>query len=231
MTGPGESEWRARFRASLPAQPESEHPPAETLWRAVRGELSGAELESLAAHLRSCGTCGDAMAVSAELVSASEPRVLPWRTSRIGAAAAGITALAAGLLLFVTHREPAQHEQPDLSASRGAVPPEAAIRPLSKDEQPASDARLQWTSVAGAVRYRVLLSTEDLRPVHDRTLEGTTLALPPALEDLGNTEVARQREAGRSGRVYLWQVEASLPDGRTVTSSTFRIRLMPGAPR
>jgi len=171
------------------------------------------------------------MAVSAELVSASEPRVLPWRTSRIGAAAAGITALAAGLLLFVTHREPAQHEEPDLSASRGAVSPEAAIRPLSKEEQPASDARLQWTPVAGAVRYRVLLSTEDLRPVHDRTLEGTTLALPPALEDLGNPEVARQGEAGRSGRVYLWQVEASLPDGRTVTSSTFRIRLMPGAPR
>lgn len=235
MTGPGESEWRARFRASLPDEPESEHPPAETLWRAVRGELPARDLESLASHLRSCGACGDAMAVSAELLAESEPRILPWKDRRIGAAAAGLTALAAGLLVFLAHRAPGTHEGsgPDLSPSRGEVS-EPTIRPLSRDEQPASDARLQWTPVAGAVRYRVLLSTEDLRPVHDRTLEGTTLAIPPGLGDFHSSGVARQGEAGRSGPVYLWQVEASLPDGRTVTSSTFRLRLIPppaGAPR
>ena len=230
MTGSPETEWRARFRASMPAQPEGPCPPPEMLWRAARGELAGDELESLGAHLRTCSACGEGLAVSAELVAESEPRVLAWRTrrsGRIAAAAAGITALAAGLVLFLTHREPAPGEDPgaELVASRGERSAET-IRPLSKEEQPASDARLQWTPVAGAVRYRVQVSTEDLRPIHDRTLEGTTLALPAELGTAGVT-----REAPQSGQVYLWQVEALLPDGRSVTSSTFRLQLVPASPR
>ncbi len=207
-------EWRSRFRASMPAQREGACPPPETLWRAVRGELSGQDLESLATHLRSCGACGDGMAVTAELVAQSEPRVLAWRPRRIGRAVAGITALAAGLLLFLNHRESAPRDGADPVVSRGEFPAGATIRPVSKEEQPAADARLQWTPVPGAVRYRVQVSTENLRAVLDRTLAETSLTLPPGL----GTER------------LLWQVEALLPDGRTVTSSTFRIRLMAAAP-
>jgi len=133
-------------------------------------------------------------------------------------------------VLFLTHREPAPGEDrgSELVASRGEGSAET-LRPLSKEEQPASDARLQWTPVAGAVRYRVQVSTEDLRPIHDRTLEGTTLALPAELGKLGSAGVTP--EAPQSGQVYLWQVEALLPDGRSVTSSTFRLRLVPASPR
>ena len=231
MTGQPEA-WRARFRASMTAEPESACPPPETLWRAVRGELSGQDLESLATHLRSCGACGDAMAVSAELVAQSEPRRITWRPARIGGGAAGIAALAAGLLLFLNHRAstPREGAERDLLVSRGDVPG-AVIRPLSNEEQPAAGARLQWTPVAGAVRYRVQVSTEDLRPVHDRTLTETSLALPPGVTDLGTNAATREKP---SAGVLLWQVEALLPDGRTVTSSTFRLRLAatsPAAPR
>jgi hypothetical protein len=150
--------------------------------------------------------------------------------------AAGLTALAAGLLVFLAHREPVPRDRPgpDVVASRGEGASGTEIRPLSKEEQPASDVRLQWTPVPGAVRYRVLVSTEDLRPVQDRTIQGTTVAFPQGLADLHTEGVAGKPDPGRSGRVYLWQVEALLPDGRTVTSSTFRIRLLPtspGAPR
>jgi hypothetical protein len=235
MTGSPETEWTARFRASMPPQPEGACPPPETLWRAVRGELSGDELESFGAHLRTCSECGEALAVSAEVVAGSENRPLAWtprRPGRIAAAAGGLTALAAGLLVFLIHHEPVPSDShgPDLTTSRGEGNAGVTIGPLSKEEQPAGDARLQWTPVPGAVRYRVQLSTEDLRPVHDRTLEGTTLVLPPGLAGPSNEGMAREQQVGRSGRIYLWQVEAMLADGRTVTSSTFRVRLVPTSP-
>src|SRR5215813_13861629 len=131
MTGSLDA-WRDRFRGSMPAEPDSACPPPETLWRAVRGELSGPELESLTTHLQSCGACGDAMAVSAELVAETEPRRLAWKPARIGGAAAGIAALAAGLVLFLDHRgsTPRDGSERDSLVSRGEVAG-AAIRPLS----------------------------------------------------------------------------------------------------
>jgi hypothetical protein len=137
--------------------------------------------------------------------------------------AAGITALAAGLVIFLGQREatPSRGRGDESTASRGDVGG-AGIRSLSREDQPASEVRLQWTPVDHAIRYRVQVSTEDLRPVYDRTLEGTTVVLPPEVGDL------TLRGGGASGAVppLLWQVEAMLPDGRSVTSATFRVRLL-----
>jgi len=146
---------------------------------------------------------------------------IPWKLPRVGVAAAGITALAAGVVFFVAQREPAPAESrgPDLVASRGTATPGPAIQSVSKEEQPASDAALQWTPIDRAVRYRVQVSTEDLRPVYDGTVEATRLPLPPAVVDLG-----------KQAPLLLWQVEAMLPDGRTVTSPTFRVRLLAPPP-
>jgi hypothetical protein len=226
MTGPGDGELGEAFRASMPEQPEPACPSAETLWSAARGELSGPELEALASHLRTCAACGEALAVSAELASeagapvpvAAPPRIRPFTR----AVAAGVTALAAGLVVFLVQRAPAPGSRgAEVEASRGEAPGSAAIRSLSTEEQPATGARLEWTPVARALRYRVQLSTEDLRPVYDRTVEAPALTLPFALGDL-----ARQRTGGA---VLLWQVEALLPDGQTVLSPTFRMRLVPPA--
>jgi putative zinc finger protein len=230
MTGPRDDGLTEVFRASMPGQPEQACPAPETLWSAARGELSGPELEALASHLRTCAACGEALAVSAELAAEAEPRVValpPRRIPRIAGAAAGITALAAGLLVFLVQRAPARpgSRTAEVEASRGEAAGRAAIRSLSTEEQPASGARLMWTPVERALRYRVQLSTADLHPVYDRTVEAPALTLPLALADL-----ARQRAGGA---VLLWQVEALLPDGQTVVSPTFRIRLVPppDAPR
>jgi hypothetical protein len=148
----------------------------------------------------------------AESLRAERKQHVPARRARrIAAVAAGITALAAGLALLVQRAE--------VGASRGEAAGGAQIRSLSTEEQPASGARLEWTPVERALRYRVQLSTEDLHPVYDRTVEAPALTLPLALGDL-----ARQRSGGA---VLLWQVEAFLPDGRTVLSPTFRMRLVP----
>ena len=226
MTRPRDDGLMEAFRASMPAQPEQACPAPETLWSAAWGELSGPELEALASHLRTCAACGEALAVSAELATEAEPRVValpPRRLPRIAGVAAGITALAAGLIVFLVQRAPAPpgSRGPEVEASRGEAAGAPAIRSLSTEEQPASGARLQWTPVDRALRYRVQLSTEDLHPVYDRTVEAPALTLPLALADL-----ARQRS---DGAVLLWQVEALLPDGRTVLSPTFRMRLVPPA--
>jgi len=225
MTEPRDTTWRERFRASMPAEPDGPCPPPETLWSAAHGQLAPEALRSLSAHLSACATCGEALAVSAELAGESEARgeaVAPRRFGRGRAVAAGITALAAGLVIFLAQREatPSRSRGDGSTASRGDVGG-GGIRSLSREEQSASEVRLQWTPVAHAVRYRVQVSTEDLRPVYDRTLEGTTVALPPAVGDVP------LRGSGASGDVppLLWQVEAMLPDGRSVTSPTFRVRL------
>src|SRR5262249_48214942 len=100
------------------------------------------------------------------------------------------------------------------------------IRPLSREEQPEADARLQWTPVPGAVRYRVQVSTENLRAVLDRTLAETSLIVPRGLADLGTERITREQQRGRG---FLWQVEARLPAGRPVPSPPSRIGL-PAAP-
>jgi hypothetical protein len=216
--------WAEAFRASMPPQPEQACPPAERLWSAARGELSGPELEALTSHLRTCAACGEALAVSAELATEAQPpmKATPLRRiRRVAAVAGGITALAAGLVVFLVQRAPGAsgRRAAEVEVSRGEAAAGAAIRSLSSEEQPASGARLQWTPVDRALRYRIQLSTEDLHPVYDRTVETTALTLPLALGDL-----ARQRTGGA---VLLWQVEALLPEGRTVLSPTFRMRLVP----
>ena len=229
MTEPRDDGLVEAFRASMPAHPEQACPSPDSLWSAARGELSGPELEALASHLRTCASCGEALAVSVELAAEAEPAVVALpprrlrRLPRIAGVAAGITALAAGLIVFLVQRAPAPpgSREAEVEASRGEAAGAAAIRSLSAEAQPTSGARLQWTPVDRALRYRVQLSTEDLHPVYDRTVEAPALTLPLALADL-----ARQRS---DGAVLLWQVEALLPDGRTVLSPTFRMRLVPPA--
>jgi hypothetical protein len=227
MTEPRDSEWRERFRASMPAEPADACPSPETLWSAARGDLAPEELDSLSGHLRTCAACGEALAISAELAHETQPRLdarSPPRFGRVAAVATGITALAAGLVIFLAQPEPVP------SGSRGNEPTTprgevggVGIRSLSKEEQPASEARRQWTPVEHAVRYRLQVSTEDLRPVYDRTLEGTVVALPPAV---GHLALRGGATGGGGASPLLWQVEAMLPDGRSVTSPTFRVRLL-----
>lgn len=64
---------------------------------------------------------------------------------------------------------------------------------------------LRWTPVAGAEAYRVRLTDEAGKLLHEARTDATRAGLPQAL----------QLEAGP---VYVWQVEALLPGGRRIES-------------
>jgi hypothetical protein len=233
MSGPLDSELAPKFRVSMPGAPEGACPPAEVLWSAARGELPSGELEALATHLRTCALCGEALAISADLVPESESRVLRLaRRRQLGVAAAGITALAAGLLVVLWQRGSSSVERPGVPvvvASRGGAADGAAIRAVSKEEQPASDIRLEWTPVEQALRYRVQVSSEDLQPLHDQTVEQqTTLRVPPVVGERasGRPGVGGSGEVRPGDRGVLhWQVDAIMPGGATVSSPTFTLRV------
>jgi len=93
----------------------------------------------------------------------------------------------------------------------------AAVRAESPEVQPARDAVLRWSEVPGASSYNVTVLTPDLVVVHQAVgVSGREFRLPEAL---------RQRAAGSE---LLWNVDAVMPDGRTVASPTFELRLGAG---
>src|SRR5262249_3854376 len=166
---------------------------------------------ALALHLRSCALCGEALAVSAELAGeadAPEHRTAPLRSrwTRLGAGAVTLAALAVGFTLMHLQRG----TPPEAGELRGPVA--TSIRALSGGEQARSAIRLAWAPVEGAVRYRVQVSGADRQALYDRTVEqDTSLSVPPSL---GASSILR------------WRVDAQLPDGRTMTSQTFTVRLV-----
>jgi len=237
MTQPADSVLEARFRESMPEEPDGGCPPADLLWSAAIGHLSASQLAALSTHLASCGVCGQALSLSAELAAQGEPRSVvglrilhPWRRGSLGAAAVGITALAAGLVLALWWRgaPPVQSPRgPLVVASRGGGADRGAIRSLSGEEQPAAELRLQWSPVERAVRYRVQVSSDDLQPLYDRTVEqGTSLRLPPAVGERGSSRPAVSGAGGTGRGLLHWQVDAILPDGRVVSSPTFTVRVV-----
>jgi len=90
----------------------------------------------------------------------------------------------------------------------------AAVRAESPDVQLEKDVVLRWSEVPGATSYNVTVLTPDLVVLHQAVgVAGRQLRLP---------EGVRQRATG-SG--LLWNVDAVMPDGRTVASPTFELRL------
>jgi hypothetical protein len=80
--------------------------------------------------------------------------------------------------------------------------------------QPAKDAVLRWSEVPGATSYNVTVLTPDLVVLHQAVgVAGRELRLPDGV---------RQRATGGG---LLWNVDAVMPDGRTVASPTFELRL------
>jgi len=80
--------------------------------------------------------------------------------------------------------------------------------------QPANEALLRWSEVPGASSYNVTVLTPDLVVVHQ--------AVGVSARELRLPEGVRRRAAGGG---LLWNVDAVLPDGRTVASPTFELQL------
>jgi len=218
-----------RFRAALPDRDDPECPTADVYWAAAAGELPFERVRALVDHGATCARCAEAWRILVDVRRAAseagaEASDTPPLRSLVGGAPArprlrtwtllppALSAVAA-VGLWVVLR-PAPVHPPPVERGTGSS---AAVRAESPEVQPARDAVLRWSEVPGASSYNVTVLTPDLVVVHQAVgVSGREFRLP---------EAVRQRAAGSE---LLWNVDAVMPDGRTVASPTFQLRLGAG---
>jgi len=218
-----------RFRAALPDTDDPDCPSADDTWAAAAGELPFERVRALVDHGASCARCAEAWRILADVrraagaeagLGAAPGHVLPLAGGALPRAPLRIRTLVplalsamAAVGLWVVHRPPVVRPPAVERGSGNAL----TVRAESPEVQPARDAVLRWSEVPGASSYNVTVLTPDLVVVQQvMGLSGREFRLP---------EAVRQRAAG-SG--LLWNVDAVLPDGRTVSSPTFEVRLGAG---
>jgi len=198
------------------AGPDGPCPDPETVWRAVRRELPHDRIRQIGLHATTCGECAEAWRLAREVNLEAPADVIPFeRPSRdknrtrswwIGGALATAAALVMVALLLPTGPGPGPTGQ---GALRGA---EEIIRPVTDLASPLAreSCTLSWQGPAVA-RWEIRVATEDLRVIAEaRNLDATEFTVPAeALADLP------------SGATIVWQVHATLPDGRRVASRSF----------
>lgn len=218
---PSEEDLREGLaRLSERARPRDDCPPASDIWRAAMGEAIAEETQSLVLHTSGCPACMEAWRLAREIgrrpaeSASSGPTISPTRSRASrrgmwlsGLAAAAAVILAAGVMLYV---RPKPQEPPTLREGS-----EQAIQSLVPDGEklPRAEFRLKWSGPASAARFHLRVMTEHLQPI-------------TSVSDLSSSEHLVPAEAFKGidpGTPILWQVEASLPDGHTITSRTFRV--------
>ena len=228
MSEPSEDLER-RFRAALSDRDDPECPPADTYWAAAAGELPFERVAALVDHAATCARCAEAWRILADVRraaagAAAEVNLPPPPRSVLGGPPArprlrtrtllplALSAMAA-MGLWVVLRPPSVRPLPVERGTGNGV----TVRAESPEVQPARDAVLRWSEVPGASSYNVTVLTPDLVVVHQALgVSGREFRLP---------EAVRQRAAGSE---LLWNVDAVMPDGRTVASPTFELRLGAG---
>jgi hypothetical protein len=206
---------RAFASASQPAPAPADCPSPEKIWEAVRGESPAREIQAVVTHMAGCSACAEdwrlAMAMQrsetsvAKVIPATERFSAGRRLRNWGLAAAAVLALA------VVGLQWAQQANDQASTYRGE---ESAIHSLVAEGQslPRNEFLLRWSApeTPGAT-YDVEVSTEDLRVV----ASGDDLREPQFL-------VTASALAGLPpGTPLLWKVDAELPQGEHVSSTTF----------
>lgn len=183
----------------------------DEVWRAASGELPAVERRALVDRMATDPALAESWRVAQDLYRAATPmRALTparsWRVSWMRAAAVLLVAAGVGLILQLSRTtvEDTFRDAPTY-AVESLLPPEATL--------PRNAFRLRWTAAPEGSRYHVRVTTEDLTVL-------TTVA------DLTAPEVGVSGDvlsAVAPGSLVFWQVDAMLPDGRTVSSPTFSV--------
>jgi len=223
MTRPSD-DLQQRFRSALPDTAGTDCPPPDDSWAATAGELPLERVQALVDHGARCAQCAEAWRILAEVRQAATepaaddpppvhpptPRDAPRRRPPLRSLLPlALPALAAAVGFWLTLRPPPPRPPPVERGNAGAT-----VRAESPGVQPARDAVLRWSDVPGAASYNVTVLTPDLTVVHQ--------ALALSARELRLPEAVTRRAAGGG---LLWNVDAVLPDGRTVASPTFDLHL------
>ena len=198
-------EWRERNAAGPVPRGCFE---AEQIWRAVALETSASDRRALIDHVATCVRCAENWRLANELVERAPAPAGALRRHR----AVGLPQLAlaaASLIAVVGLGWFALHRGTDPSALRATEP---GIRSLLEDggTLPRERFLLRWTPGPPGTIYDVEIATTELKLV----TRGLALTTPEFLVPEGTLANLAP------GTSIAWRVEATLPDGRVVTSVT-----------
>jgi len=209
---------RSRFRAHASAHaPREDCPDSERILKVVLGELSSRQNRAFAAHAAGCPACtlgwriAREYALETSLLAAGSPgrRLASRLWLPLGAAAA---ATLMGVAFLVSRIQPEAPVPPLLRAA-----PEETITALQGGGQmlPREEFVLRWSAMSEGSRYSVRVTDARLSHLAASSPQKETEFLVPAAA-LASLE---------SGAIVLWQVEATLPDGRRIVSESFATRV------
>lgn len=198
-------------------------PPPESIWDAVQGDATPAEVERLLEHTLGCAACSEdwrlARAISAEAKScgahpvAAAKRSGRWRYKPAWLAVAAAVIIAFGIHLAVqTNQPPAFRGQPSqtLSPTVQSLVPEGTSLPRDGFV-------LKWRPGPEGTLYTLRVVTEDLQPlVTVRNLDESEYLVP-----------ASSLEKLPPGARLFWEVRMESPDGSRTNSPVFSVRLEP----
>jgi hypothetical protein len=186
------------------------------IWDALSGTRSPADIETGLAHVAQCAACAEAWRLAHELmvetgqVVPSRPAAPAWQSWRVWLpAAAAVVLLVGGTVVDRgwLGRGPAG---PEADVVRGGAPTLSSTM-----AEPAACARaacrVTWTDAGAGARYTIRVTSGTLEPV----AYASGLATPAY--DLP----AAKLQTLAPGAEVLWQVDAVLPDGQRLASSTF----------
>jgi len=186
----------------------------DLVWRAVSGELPAAERGELVDRTATDPALAEAWRAARELQHAAAPataaapdRFVP-RRSWLAAAALLLIGVATAVVFQLP---PFSREETFRDADHYVV------EPLLQGDAtlPRNAFRLRWRPGPPESRYRVRVTTEDLRILAAES----DLTVPELVVD------AAQLASVAPGSRVLWQVDVTLPGGESVSSQTFSVRV------
>ena len=173
--------------------------------------LGDEERDRLEDHLAGCDECRGRLLAATGTLRGERRR----KRTLTASGASALVVVVAGVLFLVP-----SSPSPDLPQLRGGAadstggpPALEAVSPGDGTTVAAGSALLVWRSVEGVARYRITVSDPESEVVFERDVADTVVSL---------------RSIGplTPGEVYVWYVDALLPDGRAVTTGvrSFSVR-------
>jgi hypothetical protein len=186
----------------------------DQVWRAVSGELPAVERRALVDRMATDPALAESWRVAQELYQDSPKpmgAVTPASFSTLSwMAAAAVLVVAVGVGVIVQFSRPAVEDtfrDSQTYVVESLVPSDTPL--------PRTALRLRWTPGPEGSRYHVRVTTEDLKVL--TTVSDLTA---PELEVSGDL-----LSAMAPGSLVFWQVDVMLPEGRTVSSPTFAVKV------
>jgi len=210
--------WRQGFAAlGERAAPGPDCPEPDRLWAAATGEAPQAERHAVFEHMASCASCAAAFRLARglsreETESAAQvepfPRLHPRPWLRWGAA---LAAVAAAVVLAVQlpgwWSRPGPYRGGEVREIHSQIPEHSLL--------PRAQADLRWSAGPSGSVYEVRVLTREGREIAvESGLAEPRWQIPPSA-----------LAAAPSGTVLYWQVKALPPDGKSLGSKTFSVRL------